>query len=258
MEAYVGKNLRVKTESGCFEGKMAAIDVENGKIVIETSANQQEIKFNDVCNLSLLEEEVLPAPLKESDMYMMLYEAFNVFGPFEDQFIYNISYTLKKFFKDISTADVKIVVGSDDVFGRIGLCFARLIWNRAAKTCVELRCDLNDIRTLRYKNAFENSGGYYNQHQDEKTFSMLLFAGNRNIKFDLEGCTSNQVLLLDIPQAVGLPNFIGLGLGFVPENFASCGKFYYLIDVGFGAVLARKYRLPLNFKNSLMKIEVKA
>jgi len=256
MEEYIGKNLRVKLATSSIEGVMSSLDTEGGRMILDTPTSKLEIKFNDVFNVSLLEDEAIPAPLRESDMYLMFYEAFNVLGPFEDQFIYNIAYSLKKFFKEISTADIKIIVGSDDVFGRIGLCFARLVLNRAARLSVELRCEINDLRTLRYKNVFENSGGSYNCFMSDTAFSMVLFASNRNVKFDLGSLVTPQALLLDIPKTIGFSNFIGLGLGFIPENFSICGKFYYLIDVGFGAALAKKYKLPQQFKNSLIKVEV--
>lgn len=256
MEEYIGKNLRIKTDNGNVEGKMLAIDLENGKVTIETLDNLLDINFNDVFNVSVVEADLLPSPLKETDMYMLFYEAFNVFGPFEEEFIYMTANTLKKFFRDISTADVKIIIGSDDVFGRIGLCFARLALNRGASVSIELRCDLHDVRTLKYKNVFENSGGRFGQSINDTLFGMILFACNRNAKFDIGNLKSTQIVLLDIPKSVELPNFIGFGLGFVPEHCAKCNKFYYVIDVGFGTTLVKKYRLPQNFKTNLVKFEI--
>lgn len=256
MEEYLGKCLRIQTEAGCFEGKMHSIDAENGKIILEGSNRHHELKFNEITNVSLLEQETEALPLKETDMHLLFYEAFNMFGPFEDQFIYTIACALKKFFKDITTASIKIIVGSDDIFGKIGLCFARIILNRARSVTVELRCELHTLDALKYKNAFVNSGGYFSHPPAEGSFAMILFAANRHSNFELATCTSSQIILLDIPKSIGLQNFIGLGIGFVPENLTTCNRFYYLIDVGFGDVLAKKYKLPRCFKNSLMKIEV--
>ncbi|ELA41853.1 uncharacterized protein VICG_01037 [Vittaforma corneae ATCC 50505] len=259
MEEYIGKSLRIKTDAGLLEGKMCSIDAENGILVVENNSNRQEVKFGDIANISLADDEdekSVAAPLKESDMYMLLYEAFNVFGPLEDHFIYTIACSLKKFLKDIATASIKIIIGSDDIFGRIGLSFARLVLDRAQKVSIELRCDIYDVNTIRYKSVFENSGGCFNQYSNESVFTLILFAANRNFNFCLGDYTAGHVLLLDIPSVIGFQNFTGLGLGFIPEHFANCNKFYYLIDVGFGKTLAKKYKLPQDFKNSLVKIEV--
>lgn len=258
MQDYIGKKLKIRTGNQIHEGKMASFNIEDGKIVLENAFNKkQEFKFDDVTNISLLDDECLEqAPLKQSDMYTMFYEAFNIYGPTEDQYIYAIVISLKKFFREISTATIKIIIESDDVFGRIGLSFARFILDKAQHVSVELRCELYDLNSLKYKNAFENSGGYFDQPSNEnRNYGMILFATNRNGNYDLGSLTSNQIIFLDIPAKTKIHNFIGLGLGFIPENFNVCNKFYYLIDVGFGLELARKYKLPHGLKNNMVKIE---
>ncbi|KAM0680640.1 hypothetical protein GINT2_001328 [Glugoides intestinalis] len=259
MESFVGKNLRVKTAEKLYEGKMNEVNCLNGIIKMELNSKQPlELKFTEILNISLADEEEVGAemPLKEADMYLLFFEAFNIFGPFEDQFVSTVANSLKKFIRELSTARVKILVGSDDIFGRIGLCFARLLLDKTLELSVEIRCELNDLRTMKYQNAFLNSGGGFNLQKIEETgYTTVLFATNRHGDFSFENELSGQVLLLDIPQAPVFSNFIGLGLGFIPEHYQSCKKFYYLIDVSFGAALAKKFKLPQNFKNSLVKIE---
>lgn len=259
MEGFVGKNLRVKTAEKLYEGKMNGFDSENGFIMLESNSKQpMELKFAEILNISLADDEEAgtEVPLKESDMYLLFFEAFNIFGPFEDQFVYTVANSLRKFIRELPTARVKIIIGSDDVFGRIGLCFARLLLDKTLELSVEIRCDLNDLRTMKYQNAFLNSGGGVNQQPiEENAYTIVLFATNRHGDLSFEGALSGQVLLLDIPHDPVFSNFIGLGLGFIPEHYLSCKKFYYLIDVSFGTVLAKKFKLPQNFKNSLVKIE---
>lgn len=254
MEKFEGKLLKVKTEKSTIEGIMSAFDKENGKITIENDSKKLEMNFNEILDISLLQEEI---PLKESDMYALFYEAFNIFGPFEDQFIYAVATSLKKFMRDISTCTIKIIIESDDIFGRIGLCFARLILGKVKCLTVDLRCELYDFNTLKYRGAFINSGGCFDaSNTEERSFTLILFACNRNCNFERNGAISNQILLLDIPKTSNLPNFTGLGLGFIPENCNSCNRSYYVIDVGFGNALATKYKLPYNLKNSLVKMDL--
>lgn len=259
MQDYIGKKLKIKTGNQIHEGKMSSFNVDDGKIVLENAFNKkQEFKFDEVTNISLLDDDSLEqAPLKQSEMYAMFHEAFNIYGPTEDQYIYIIAVSLKKFFRDISTATIKIIIESDDVFGRIGLSFARFVLNKAQHVSVELRCELYDLNSLKYKNSFENSGGYFDQPSEEsKNYGMILFATNRGGNYDLGNLTSTQILFLDIPESPKISNFVGLGLGFIPENFHVCNKIYYLIDVGFGLELARKYKLPFGLKNNMIKMEI--
>lgn len=190
-------------------------------------------------------------------MYALFYEAFNIYGPFEDQFIYSVANALKKFMRDISSSSIKIIVASDDIFGRIGLCFARIALGRARCLSVELQCDLFDLCSLKYKNAYLNSGGVFDsQSTEENSYSLLLFACNRNCKFQKSEYSANQIILLDIPSVVDIPVFTGLGLGFIPENYKLCNRSCYVIDVGLGSVLAKKYKLPQSYKNSLVKLDL--
>lgn len=259
METYLGKNLKVKTADILYQGKMSGFDTEKGIVVLENNLNKQELKFDDILSISLAEdpEESMEAPLKESDMYLLFYEAFNIFGPFEEHFVCLVGNAVKKFIREISTANIKIIVGSDDVFGRIGFSFARSILDKAKSVSVEVRCTINDLNTMKYQNAFINSGGLLEESSgEEKSYSMIIFASNRNGNFNLDRNSSNQVIVLDIPETLQFNNFIGLGLGFIPENYMKCNRFYYIVDVGFGFPLAKKYKLPQNFKNSLMKVDV--
>lgn len=257
MEEYLGKFVKISTENGSIKAKLCSVDVDNGNIVVENESNKQELKFTDVTAVSLVEDDNTPQPISEEDMYSLFYESFNIFGPFEDQFIYNIACSFRKFLKEISTATIKIIVGSDDVFGRIGLCFARLMWNRALKVSVELKCELNELSSLKYKSSFENCGGFFEKPQGgDNSFTMVLFATNRNFEFNSENFTSNHILIIDIPKNLSLPNFTVVGLGFIPENYNLCTKIYYIIDVGFGEILAKRYKLPTIFKTSLIKMDV--
>ena len=256
MNKFKGKLIKIKTEKSFIEGIMSEFDQKNGKVTIENNSFKTEMKFDEILEISLIEEE----PLKESEMYALFYEAFNIYGPFEDQFIYSVSSALKKFLRDISTSTIKIIVDSDDVFGRIGLCFARSILGKAKCISLEIRTDLLDLNSLKYKNAFINSGGSIDENEyskDEKSYTLILFACNRNCSFEKFLSFSNQIVLIDIPENTSLNSFTGLGLGFLPENKAVCNRSYYLVDVGFGNLLTKKYKLPQNLKTSLVKMDFK-
>lgn len=259
MEEFVGKELRVGTTKGPIEGVMCVFDKDNGIITIQNTAGKHELYFDDVISVNMVESDGTSCQaetkaLKEADMYALFYEAFNIYGPFEDHFIFAVAISLKKFLRDFSASSIKIVVGSDDVFGRIGLCFARLALGRAECVSVELRCDLNELKSQKYRNAFENSGGYFDSVS--KSFSLALFACNRNGNFEMNGFSSAQTIILDIPRSLPFTNFTGVGLGFIPENSAVCTKPYYLLDVGFGSVLCQKYGIPSKYKNSLVKMDI--
>lgn len=258
MEEFIGRELRVSTANGFTEGVMCAFDKSKGIMAIQNAAGTHELCFDDVVGVSLAESntsvESETKVLRETDMYALFYEAFNIYGPFEDHFIFAAAVSLKKFLRDFSASSIKIVVGSDDVFGRIGLCFARLALGRAECVSVELRCDLNELKSLQYRNAFESSGGDFDTAS--RTFSLALFACNRHSDFEMSGFSSAQVIVLDIPRSLPFTNFTGVGLGFVPENSATCTKPYYLLDVGFGLVLCQKYGIPSKYKNSLVKMDV--
>lgn len=259
MEEYVGKRLKLSTQKGAFEGIMNQFDKKLGILSLQGQFGTEEFNFDEILSVNTMEENdeaIENVPLKEADMYALFYEAFNIYGPFEDHFIFSAALSLKKFLRDLSSASVKIIIGSDDVFGRIGLCFARLALGKTAYLSVDIKCDLFDLKTLQYKNALENSGGFFNLKSDAANYSMRLFACNRNFNFEAGGETANQTILLDLPASIPFSNFTGIGLGFAPENFSICNKFYYLLDVGFGPVLSKKYKIPSKYKNSLVKVDI--
>ena len=258
MEIYQGQFLKIKTDKDIYEGVMTLFDKENGKVVIEKAEMKYEMNFNEILSISLPHEDNSEEkPTSEIDMYSLFYEAFNIYGPFEDQFIYTVASALKKFMREISSSNIKIIIGSDDIFGRIGLCFARIALGRVKYLSVELQCDLFDLNSLKYKNSYLNSGGVFDDEcTEEKSYSLILFACNRNCKFEKSACSSNQIILLDIPQSVNIPVFTGLGLGFIPENYKLCNRSCYVVDVGLGSILTKKYKLPQNYKNSLAKLDL--
>lgn len=253
MEAYIGKNLNIKTINGDVEGIMESINTESGLMSILNQNTRKIIKFDDVTSIELLQSN---NPLPEQDMYGVFYEAFNVFGPSEDHFILTVASSLKKFLRDFSASSIRIVIGSDDVFGRIGLCFARIALGRTEKLSVILACNLSEIKSITYKSFYENSGGIFTTGIGESNYSLTLFACNRNFKFNEYAVSSGQNIILDLPGTMPFQNFTGLGLGFVPEHSNVCSKFFYLLDVGFGNQICKKYGLPTKFKNSLVKVEV--
>lgn len=167
MVDYIGKKVIVKTEKGILEGLLVSYNEEEGKLSIEDSlCIRKELGFMDVIDLNTIDSQNKSPngePLNEIQMHTLFYEAFNIYGPLEDNFCWLVASALKKFLKDIATSKVKIVIGSDDIFGRIGLCFARLLFEKAEKVDVFLSCDLFDFRTLRYKDMFLNSGGHFEE-----------------------------------------------------------------------------------------------
>ncbi len=259
---FIGKKVCIKTEGGDFYGRLTAFNKEDGKIIVEDSYNiSKELDLLKVNEVKLLESQFGDfqvnknhEPLSEEKMYELFDDAFNVYGPFEDSFCTIISLALKKFIKDIVSAKIKIIIGSDDVFGRIGLCFASLLIGRVADLDVEIKCTVKNVKTLKYLNAYENSGGSIKENESsaKSSYSLILFAANRNFDFNIDNSVSNHVLILDIPKKVNFL-FTGLGLGFKPENYKTCTRFYYLVDAGYPSFLCNKYNIPMYFKNSLVK-----
>lgn len=285
---FIGKHVLIKTESGEFSGRLIAYNEENGKILLEDSynitneldiLNVLEVQLTDnntadthniVCekdnmvnnteNIVISKDTFITmnqntiSYLNEETMHELFNDAFNIYGPFEDNFCATITMGLKKFIKDPFSAKIKIVVGSDDIFGRIGLCFARSLIGRVESLDVEIRCTIKDLKTFKYLNSYKNSSGVFtNECPPFRTnYTMVLFATNRHCNFELHNAVSDYIILLDIPKVVNFP-FTGLGLGFKPENYRTCSRFYYLLDVGFPSVLCKKYFIPSYFKNSLVK-----
>ena len=263
MVDYIGKRVVIKTEEGTVQGKLTYFNRDSGKLTVEDSYNiSNELDLVDIIEVKLadvhadqLRGSTSTQVLTEENMYSLFYDAFNVYGPFEDHFSCTIATSLKKFLRDLANSRIKIIIGSDDVFGRVGLCFARILLDKVEHLDVVLECDISDLRTLKYKNSFINSGGSFAECPSPASYTMILFACNREFEFTLEDSASSLVLLLDIPKQMPFA-FTGLGLGFTPENYRTCPKFYYLIDAGFGNMLCDKYGICKQYKSSLMKVEI--
>lgn len=268
MADYVGQNVVIKTESGIVKGKLTCFSHDSGKLTVEDSYNiSNEIDLADIVEVSLMEAEGgSDRALTEDEMYQLFYDAFNVYGPFEDNFCTMISMALKKFLRNPTADRVKIIIGSDDIFGRIGLCFARLLIGKTALLEVDLETEISDLRTMKYKNAYENSGGKFNNldfgkenafdnNSNVTEYRLILFATNRNFDFNLKGASAVHSIILDIPTSVSF-SFTGIGLGFRPENYKICPGFFYLADVGFSKILCEKYRINKTYKANLVKIEI--
>lgn len=269
MSSFIGKEVAIRTELGTVQGKLLQFDKESGRILIEDAGKStKELDLLDVLEVNLMGTELTAAnsdsppgiapifgqPITENDMHSLFYEAFNVYGPFEDSFCATISLAIKKFLRDVSSSKICVIVGSDDIFGRVGLCFARTILGKCRTLDVLLQTDICDLRTVRYREAFLNSGGHFLEQQRE-AYTMVLFACNRHhlMNNPPKGSIS---LLVDLPNKAPPFPFTGLGLGFVPENYTICSKLYYIIDVGFGAVLANKYGAANGMRGSLVKMEM--
>ena len=71
---------------------MTLFDKEKGRIFIENGEKKYEMSLNEIVNVSLSQENTCEEkPLNEVDMYALFYEAFNIYGSFEDQFIYSVA-----------------------------------------------------------------------------------------------------------------------------------------------------------------------
>lgn len=261
---YIGQKVCIRTAAGLRHGRLTSFDKDGGKITLEDSYHiSNELDLADILevqlsgNNSLVVESVMDEKgLKEEDMYRLFYDAFNIYGPFEDSFCSTIANSLRKFVKDPMLARVRIIVGSDDIFGRIGLCMARVLLDRTERLVVECPCCITDLRTLRYSNAFLNSGGVFAEEPASDGNTLTLFACDRKFDFSSYTLSSGQILLLDIPSAVPFPTFVGIGLGFRPENYSVCQRYFYQIDAGFGAVLCNKHRICSKYKNSLVRVDI--
>jgi Domain of unknown function (DUF5096) len=265
MQDLIGKKLVFMREKGNIEGIFISYDEDTGKILIKDPFNDSkitEIEISDVTEVKISETDppadispkiALSQGLSESRMYALFNDAFNIYGPFEDSFIYSVAISMKKFIKDQATSKIKIVVGSDDVFGRIGLSFARLMMDRVEKLDLVLDCGLADIKSLGYLSAFYNSKGELSQSTENTHYTLVLFACNRHYSFSMGNNTADQTIIMDLPNQISIPNFTHVSLGFTPEYFKKAWKYYYIIDVGFGAALAEKYGIFIKYKNSLTK-----
>lgn len=264
MTDYIGKKVVITTENGVVHGKLTSFNKDSGKLTLEDSYNiSNELDLVDIVEVQMEEDRRgstkdpgAEQGLKEEDMYSLFYDAFNVYGPFEDNFCSVITTSLKKFIKDTTTSRIRIVVGTDDIFGRVGLCFARFLLDRVEHLDVECACEIHDLRTQRYVNAFINCGGCFVEQSAQEQYTMVVFACNRSFDFSQRSPHSGLVLLLDLPPKVPFASFTGLGLGFTPEHYNVCPKSFYLVDAGFGSVLCNKYKICKSYKSSLVKIDI--
>ncbi|KAI5148522.1 hypothetical protein ENBRE01_0383 [Enteropsectra breve] len=260
-DAYIGKNVIVSTELGKYAGNLLSFDENMGKLVLKDGASTfKTIDLLDITEVELQGEQLedygaYGRALPEEQMYRLFYDAFNLYGPFEGEFCSVIATGISKFIRDPETYKIKIIIGSDDIFGRIGLCLARLILHKIEKLTVVLDCDIHNLKTLKFQNAFLNSGGALTRSNSIADYTLILYAANRNYDFKLAGDDRSINILLDIPKTPVPFFFTGLGLGFVPENHSNCNRMYYMIDAGFGTMLSSKYGICKNFKNSMFKIK---
>lgn len=261
MVDYIGRKVVITTENGVVHGKLTSFNRDSGKLTLEDSYNiSNELDLVDIVEVQMDSErekaQDAEQGLREEEMYSLFYDAFNVYGPFEDTFCCTIATSLKKFIKDVGTSRIRVVVGTDDVFGRIGLCFARLLLDRVERLDVECACEIQDLRTQRYVNAFVNSGGSFAAQGESQQYTMAVFACSRGFNFSQYESHSGLILLLDIPAEAPFPSFTGLGLGFTPEHYRACQKSFYLVDAGFGAVLCDRYGVCKSYKSSLVKVDI--
>lgn len=261
MDQHIGKKLLFRTEKGILQGILKSYDSETGKIYLQENDIVKEIDVVEVVDVQEIQDGAdsknLYTELKEADMYSLFEEAFTIYGPLEDNFISAVAISLKKFLKDISSSRIRIIIGSDDVFGRIGLCFARLMQGKALQMDVCIECSLRDIKSLTYYNLFINSGGILSNSKElSGKYSMTLFAANRHFDFKLGNCISEQSIVMDLSDNITLPIYTCVGLGYAPEHSKSLVKYFYLVDVGFGQILCDKYNLYRKYKNSLIKVDM--
>ncbi|KAI5170307.1 hypothetical protein PAEPH01_1324 [Pancytospora epiphaga] len=261
---YIGQKVSVKTPTGTRHGRLTSFDKDSGKITLEDSYHiSNELSIADILDVQLSDSTTTAVEsvedekgLKEEDMYRLFYDAFNIYGPFEDSFCSNIAYSLRKFIRDLPKTKIRIVVGSDDIFGRIGLSMARMLLDRTERLVVECPCAVVDLRTQRYLNAFLNSGGIITDELVLSENNITIFACSRKFNFSRYLQSAGQIILLDIPSVSVFPSFVGVGLGFRPENYLVCQRHFYQIDVGFGNILCSKYKLCNKYKNNLMRVDI--
>lgn len=257
MVDYIGRKVIVKTEGGNLEGTLISYDQDQGKLAIEDSMYiKKELGFLDILELNSADSINRPQngfPLTEIEMHRLFYEAFNIYGPLEDNFCWLVASGLKKFLKDVSSSKIKIIIGSDDIFGRIGLCLGRMLYEKAERVDVVLVCDVFDLRTLRYKDIFLNAGGRFEDSRNDFKYTMTVFAANRHFEYKSQVNPTGQIILIDLPTVSPFDNFIGIGLGFVPENHMICSG-YYIMDCGFCKTLIEKYGICSQFKSFMVKV----
>jgi len=265
MQNYVGNIVKIETQSQNIIGKLCLVDEEKGKVVLTNKdAKEREISILEINHIDLADENssdeqsagAYGRPLEETQMHYLFYDAFNIYGPFEDSFIQTVAIALKKFVRNLKNSSVRIVIGSDDVFGRIGFCFACSLLERVCELSIEVDCELEDLRTMKYKQIYHRCGGEIQECRDPDRRAITLYACNRNYFRNLEETPTGTVLILDLLEKMPFSPFIGLGLGFVPEHYAQFSKGFYILDVGFSTMLADKYKVCKKFDSSLMKADL--
>ncbi|EED44448.1 hypothetical protein EBI_26129 [Enterocytozoon bieneusi H348] len=265
MLEFLGKEIILtvggKTISGIFH-KISNNDeiievLDNNKIVTVNIKNIENIElvYNKInqndCHII---KEKQANTLNEQEMYNLFYDAFNTYGPTEDQFIIQGAIGILKIIKD--KKKIKIIIGSDDVFGRIGLCLARLLLQKkdTHKITVVVLCNIKNIDTVKYKYMYLNNGGIISLLNDNNEVDQIIFASNRNFEFQ-KICHGEQVVYLyfDVPEIQPFRKALGVGFGFTPNTFSNCKSHFYIIDMSFSNVLYNMYNIKETFNYSVIR-----
>ncbi|KAL6121544.1 hypothetical protein NUSPORA_01512 [Nucleospora cyclopteri] len=264
MKEHIGKSVMAKTPKSIVKGVLQGFDEENGILFIGLQKKVIQLSAENVINLEVQGEaqsncEQIISPLQEKEMYSLFYDAFNFTGPFEDAFIHQAAVSLIKFTKNMKS--IKIIVGSDDVFGRIGLHFARIMWEKTnskiykeTAVSIEIVCCLETIKSKCYLSLIQED--LFNEDNGQN-HDLVIFGTNRNLQFSkIQFNDQSTYVFIDIPAKITCKKFFGVGLGFIPEHFKSCFPFFYIFDMFFPSELIQKYHLVTDFANSIIKKSV--
>ncbi|OQS53922.1 hypothetical protein EHP00_892 [Ecytonucleospora hepatopenaei] len=262
MKEFLGKQVVVSCNNKVIKGLL--IDVNDSLVEIKTQQNTNKVNINEIQNMEVeMDESFLPKKdvLNEKEMYSLFYDAFTIYGPTEEQFVQLVINALIKTTKEAQT--VKIIVGSDDIFGAIGFTFARSIMRNAKKVYVEIQTEITSLKNTMHFQLLKNSkqenliiADFIDENENETKYDTVLLAYNRNYKYDINKNTTARILIIDCPSTNPYTNYFAFGLGFLPDTSRVFKNNFYVIDTSFSSVLCKKHGIDNNFSSSLKKIRM--
>lgn len=264
MKEFLGKHVSITSNNKVFKGVL--YNANDTHIEIKTSRNNVKLSINDIQNMEIECEENKTAKkdvLDEKEMYSLFYDSFNFYGPTEDQFILYVCNALHKTVKDAK--NIKIIVGSDDIFGQIGLCFARMIIRTGKNVFVNVRTPLMSLNSSKHYQLLKNNHQenlklveYAEEDENSCIYETVLIAANRNALERISFAYSDEIryMIVDCASKNEFTNYFAFGLGFIPDTYKNYKNNFFIVDVGFSSELCNKHGIDDKFTASIRKVKI--
>lgn len=268
MDDFIGLLLIYEMINGKrYEGILKEVRQDTHMLVVEDAITHSvaQISVSEIINVQLSDSKTAyveepkkdPLFIHRKAMYEILETCFSSCYPTEEQFDYIVSYNINKILTTVFRANqddrVLIVVGKDDLFGRLGLFLAMFLGNTKLKVdvyvCDEMTSPLTVAVLQRFKNAglrtLDAIGSAYKVVAIASRNSVL----TRNV---LEHVYSEFYLYLDLPEiSVDATNVnVGLIYGVKDDRISLFSGRVVCIDVGIPDRVMNGYGIKRLYPNS--------